>query len=351
MTDTGIYVNASPPDGMAVGYSFDETKEKKLEPALDWDMSWAGGAGALYSTVGDLYRWSEAYFGGRVVKEELFKAATTPIELPPNVDGMKYGYGLLVYEVKRLPAIGHGGGLNGWSSSYLRLPEQRCTIVVLANALPGPPELIPQAIAHGLAEKLLAEEISKLPPLAEDTSVDPRIFAAYVGRFDYQTAVMTVSVEGDALFAQLTGQPRHRIYPKSKDEFFWKVVDAQVHFLRNEAGQVDAARHTQRGNTFTARKLSDDVQLTADQLEAFVGKYLYGLTAVMTVTREGTQLFAQLTGQPKYPIFPTSESEFEWRVVKASVKFVPGDDGKVTKAVHHQNGVTFEAPKLSAEGR
>ena len=41
----------------------------KLAPALDWDMSWAGGAGALYSTVGDLFRWNEALFGGRVVNE------------------------------------------------------------------------------------------------------------------------------------------------------------------------------------------------------------------------------------------------------------------------------------------
>jgi CubicO group peptidase (beta-lactamase class C family) len=351
MKNTGIYVNSAPPPGMARGYSFVEgepSSSEKFVPALDWDMSWAGGAGALYSTVGDLFRWNEALFGGRVVNEASFKAATTPVELPANVDGMKYGYGLMMYEIKRLPAIGHGGGLHGWSSDLLRLPQQHCTVVVLANAaLPFPPQLIPQAISHALAEKLLADEIKKLPPATEDKTVDPKIFAAYVGRYDYQAAVMTVSVEGDALFAQLTGQPKLRIFPKAKDEFFWKVADADVVFVRNEKGEVIAARHTQGGNTFTAKKLGEDaVKLTAEQLDSFLGQYQYGPGVVMTASRDGTQLFAQLTGQPKLPIFPLSETEFEWRVVKAKVQFVKDANGKVTKVLHHQGETKIDAPKI-----
>jgi CubicO group peptidase (beta-lactamase class C family) len=347
MRDTGIYVNASPPPGMAVGYSF---KDEKFEPALDWDMSWAGGAGALYSTVGDLFRWNEALFGGRVVNETSFKAMTTPVVLPANVDGMtmKYGYGLMMYEIKRLPAIGHGGGLHGWLCDLVRLPQQRCTIVVLANAaLPQPAELIPQVIARTIAEKLLAAEIKALPPRAEDKSVDPKTFTAYAGRYDYQSAIMTVSVEGDQLLAQLTGQPKLRLVPSAKDEFFWKDVDAEVAFVRNEKGEVIAARHSQGPIGFTAKKLGEDaVKLTLEQLDAFLGQYQYAPGAVLTVTRDDTQLFAQLTGQPKFPIFPTSETEFEWRVVKATIQFIKGDDGKIAKAIHRQGPTPIDAPKI-----
>ena len=56
----------------------------------------------------------------------------------------------------------------------------------------------------------------------------------------------------------------------------------------------------------------------------------------MTVTREGDQLFAQLTGQPKFEIFPKSETEFYWKVINARVTFVKGTSGKVTKAIHDQ---------------
>lgn len=85
--------------------------------------------------------------------------------------------------------------------------------------------------------------------------------------------------------------------------------------------------------------------LTPEQLDAFVGEYQYG-SAVTTIARDGTTLTAQLTGQPKFPIFPKSATEFEWRAVKAGVAFVKGADGKVTKAVHTQNGTTFDAPKI-----
>ena len=344
MKDTGIYVNDAPPSAIATGYTF---ADGKLAPALDWDMSWAGGAGALYSTVGDLFRWNEALFGGRVVKAESLKAATTPVTLPANVDGMNYGYGLIMSTTKGLGTIGHGGGLNGWSSDLLRVPAHNCTIVVLGNALPPPPGLAPGVISRALAEKVLGDEIAKLPPLIEDPSANPKSYTDYVGQFDYQGAIMTVSVEDDALYSQLTGQQKFRIFPKARDVFFWKVADAQVVFLRNDKGEVIAARHTQNGNTFRAPKLAADaVKLTHAQLDVFVGQYQYGPGAVMTITRDGDQLMAQLTGQPAFPIFPKSATEFEWRVVAAKLEFVKVRDGKVTKAVHYQNGTTFDAPKI-----
>ncbi len=344
MKDTGIYTNSAPPPGMAQGYEFNSGK---YEAALDWDMSWAGGAGALYSTVGDLFLWNEALFGGRVLNADSFQAATTPVSLPPNVGGMSYGYGLVMSTVKGLPVVSHSGGLDGWTSDLLRVTDQKCTVVVLANYLTNRAGSAPVEISHKLVEQLLADEIKKLPPPKEDSLANPKRFKDYVGRYDYQTAIMTVTIEGDALFAQLTGQEKFRIFPKARDEFFWKVTDAQVVFLRDDKGQVSAARHTQNGNSFRAPKLAaDTVRLSTEALDAFVGQYQYGPMSILTVTRDGNQLLAQLTGQSAIPIFPTSNTEFEWRVVSANVRFVKGANGKVIKAVHTQGGASFEAPKI-----
>jgi len=52
------------------------------------------------------------------------------------------------------------------------------------------------------------------------------------------------------------------------------------------------------------------------------------------------------TGQPKFEIFPKSPDEFFWNVVNAEVTFVKDEHGKVTKAIHHQNGTTLEAPRI-----
>jgi CubicO group peptidase (beta-lactamase class C family) len=345
MKDTGIFVNATPPAGIALGYSM---SGDSAGPALDWDMSWAGGAGALYSTVGDLFKWNEALFGGKVVKPESFTKMTTPVKLPPGVDGLSYGYGLMMAPVSRLPSISHGGGLNGWSSDLLRMPEQKCTVVALANAMPPVSRREPAGVARNIVEKLLAAEIKALPALKEDPKVDKKTYADFAGRYDYKNAVMTITVEDGRLMSQLTGQEKFEIYPSAPDEFFWKVADAQVRFLRGEKRAVTAAQHTQAGNTFKAERLTDkpDVKLTAAELDAILGEYRYGPGAVMTITRDGDSVFAQLTGQPKFPIFPKSATEFEWRVVAASVKFSKDKDGKVTGAVHKQGGGTIDAPKV-----
>jgi hypothetical protein len=44
-------------------------------------MSWAGAAGALYSTVDDLLKWNEALYAGRVLTEKSLAAAITPVIL------------------------------------------------------------------------------------------------------------------------------------------------------------------------------------------------------------------------------------------------------------------------------
>jgi hypothetical protein len=140
-------------------------------------------------------------------------------------------------------------------SDLLRLPEQRCTFVALANASPAVPGFEPAAFTRQMARKFLADEIKKLPPLRENTAVDKSAWPDLSGRYDYGNAVLTVTVEGGRLYAQLTGQLKYEIFPKAPDEFFWKVADAHVIFLRNAKGEVVAARHTQNGGVFHAPRL------------------------------------------------------------------------------------------------
>jgi hypothetical protein len=224
-------------------------------------------------------------------------------------------------------------------------PQQKCTVVVLTNASPAAPELVPQVIARKLADQTLEDVFKAMPAPVVDASIDPQTFLEYVGKYDYQGAVMEVTVVDNRIYAQLTGQEAIEIFPSGRDSFFWKVVEAEVAFQRNEKGEIKAAQHTQNGATFSAPKIVDDVELTEVQLEAFVGRYRYGV-AVMTCTREGRQLYAQLTGQPKFPIFPLNETTFKWRVTEAQVEFVKDEAGVVTAARHTQGGTTFDAPRI-----
>jgi CubicO group peptidase (beta-lactamase class C family) len=349
MKDTGVHRAGLGLEHEALGYQFTGAG---FTNALDWDMSWAGGAGALYSTAEDLIRWNEGVFGGKVLKEASLKAAWTPVKTEDNRDdtsGNGYGYGWFMAKTRGAQEISHGGGLNGFSSFIMRLPRENFTVAILANAQPGVPGAEPGRLAHLVTEIYLGEKLDPRPAHQVDPGVSPAALDALVGRYDYGGAIMTVTKEGPHLYAQLAGQPRYEIFPKSGTEFFWKVVDAQVTFVKDSQGKVTKAVHHQGGQTINAPRLADlkEAKVDAAAYDAFVGKYDYGAgKAILTVSREGNRLFAQMTGQPKFEIFPKSPTEFFWKVVDAQVQFVKNDAGKVTKAIHHQGGGTLEAPKI-----
>ena len=80
------------------------------------------------------------------------------------------------------------------------------------------------------------------------------------------------------------------------------------------------------------------VSLPPERLEALVGRYRMAPAVFMTITRTDDHLFAQLTGQSAYEVFPESGTDFFFRVVDAQLKFQLGADGRATGLVLHQNG-------------
>jgi hypothetical protein len=161
-------------------------------------------------------------------------------------------------------------------------------------------------------------------------------------------AVMDIALEGDQLTAQLTGQPRFPIFPMGGDRFFWKVVDAQIEFQKDENANVKSARFMQNGMNLNLERMPEEtlVEVDEDTLKRYVGKYEYPGLGVLTVRQDKNKLMAQMTGQPEFEIFPKAKDTFFWKVVAAEVKFVASDDGKVEKAVHQQGGATIEAKKI-----
>jgi CubicO group peptidase (beta-lactamase class C family) len=350
MKDTGVHRAGLAFDREAIGYSFEGGGFKK---ATDWDMSQAGGAGALYSTVQDLNRWNEAVFGGKVLTAGSLEAAFTPVVVAgedasvPKEAG--YGYGWSIARMRGLEEVSHGGGLQGFVSYLLRLPKANFTVAVLVNAAPPGPGVDPGALAHDVAEFYLGETLPPRELPRVDAQVKAEAKDAVVGRYDYGGAVLTVTREGERLFAQLTGQPRFEIFPKSDTTYFWKAVEAEVTFVKDETGRVTKASHKQGGQTIDAPRIEDiaPVKVDAKALDAVVGRYDYGGgKAILTVSREGDRVFAQLTGQPRFEVFAKSETEFFWKVVNAQVTFVKDEDGKVVKGVHRQGGQTIEAPRM-----
>jgi hypothetical protein len=87
------------------------------------------------------------------------------------------------------------------------------------------------AVAHGEKVVLISER--------KEVKVPAKILAEYVGSYELEpNFVMEVSLDGDQLITQITGQPKVPIFSESETTFFPKVVDAEIEFFKNDKGQV-----------------------------------------------------------------------------------------------------------------
>ena len=121
------------------------------------DMTIPFAAGGIYSTVEDMYRWNEALAqAGKVLSADSLKQMFT--EYPEaTYQGQNYGYGVVISRQKfgRLLYY-HGGGVEGFSSSIQRYPNERVCIVVLSNLSSYKPWELADHIAADLFQGPLA---------------------------------------------------------------------------------------------------------------------------------------------------------------------------------------------------
>jgi CubicO group peptidase (beta-lactamase class C family) len=118
--------------------------------------------------------------------------------------------------------------------------------------------------------------------------------------------------------------------------------------LANSAEDIDGIGLHLLNQGFELPALRAVATVPADALEDLVGTYEVGPGLFLHVTREGTQLFAQLTGQPAFPVYPASPLEFFFEIVEARLTFVRGEGGIVDRLVLHQDG-EHEARRIDYE--
>ncbi len=125
-----------------------------LENARYINMSLPYAAGALYSTVEDLFLWDRALAG-----TALLSAEAKAVLFKPQVavgGGTSYGYGWMIGQrplpgtQAKTPRIFHGGAIFGFGSYIERLPDEGHLVVILTNT----PEANLPEMAEGIIDVL-----------------------------------------------------------------------------------------------------------------------------------------------------------------------------------------------------
>ena len=308
-------------------------------------MSWAGAAGALYSTVDDLDKWNQALYGGKVISEKSLQAALTPVVLNGNSQAQqKYGYGLGLNIYRGMDIVAHSGGLHGFLTQLAYYPKEKMTVVMFTNTSDPEVNFDPNKIAEAFVWNKLDSQTS-----FAQSQVKPANLEQFTGRYEFiNVGVLTVTTSEDRLFAQLSGQPKFEIFPSSENEFFWKVVDARLKFVRNDNGEVGKAILMQNGQQLEAKKLAEEkiVQIDPAILDNYTGKYRLNANIVVTIYKENNKLIAHPTDQSKLEMHPLYETDFVIKEINAKLSFVKGADGKATKIKLNMNGADSELPRI-----
>ena len=227
MANTGAEVPGEIVKRRAAGYT---VGPKGFANASHLDMTIPHAAGALYSTVEDLYIWDQALYGGKLLTQKSLDAMLAPVK-----DG--YGYGLGVGEQFSLARVAHGGGINGFNTFMVRFPEARAVVIILSNIENGTPT---DQVATRLARLSLADKIV-LPPAAK---VAPDVLARYVGRYELDPRlgnfVFDVTMENGQLFIEPSHSERHKFVPVSETEFYDFEDGGNMRFVfqKDEKGET-----------------------------------------------------------------------------------------------------------------
>jgi CubicO group peptidase (beta-lactamase class C family) len=331
--------------GMARGYT---VRDGHVAPAAYLSMTQPHAAGALVSTVDDLHRWNRSLHGGKLLAVKSYTSMTTPAG---RAKDSNYGFGIGRGTLRGHVQLQHGGGIFGFASHLLYVPDAELSVAVLQNAdatINGKGD--PQHLAALLGAYALGDPY----PAAKAVEVGTASLKAAEGvyRVDAQTTRVLRVVDGK-LTAQRTGSPQSPLVPTAIDAFHYEGSLTWFKIERDADGKITGMRLYQDGEGEGAVALLTDeplpsarasISVPVEQLERLVGRYS-GNGMNMKVFLEGSQLKTQLDGQPAFDLLAETPSKFFLAVVDATLTFAP-ETGTAASVTLHQGPAVIEFKRI-----
>ncbi len=328
---------------MAVGY--EPAGEGKFKAAQKINMSVPGAAGALVGTVGDLAAWANALHHGKVLDAASYKAMTSKTK---TADGKlnSYGFGMAVDEIRGHPTIGHDGGIFGFVTSSIYVPEQDVFVAVFHNSVP------PVAPPDGVAAKIAMMAIGDAFPDFHKQPVNVKSVGPFLGRYKLEGAdVERLFYARDGkLFTRRSDAGELEVFPGGNNRFFYE--GGTIWFDVKAAKSAPVMKMYQNGSRTAqiATRVGPvppearPVDVPRAALERYVGSYTVGGDiAVVTLGDDG--LSVKLGSQPTFRLIARSTTEFEVEKVGARVVFKGPESAPAKSLTIRQGGQTIEAPR------
>ena len=222
MKNTGYAYHHRIIEGRASGYVMNQVGSK-MNMYHD-DATFAHGAGALYSTTADLYKWDRALYTNKLLSESSKKKMF-------QVYKGNYGLGFKIGEIFGHKRYYHHGATMGYTGSIIRYIEDNTTIIVLSNLNGTPIEKITRDLSA-----IVFNKNYYLPNI--DYEIDNKEFGKYTGTFKLKSGrEVQIRSQYGKYFAKMSRGPAFEIIPSGKHEFLLKVMGDKLEFTDQRNGK------------------------------------------------------------------------------------------------------------------
>jgi len=248
MKDSGLDGDASRLIPWAAsGYNTAGISGFEKAPYVDWSNK--TGAGSMYSTADDLYRFDRA-----LNTDILLKRATQQkyfVESDENFYGWYTWNSRLGHRL--IAAKGHGPG---FTAELDRFPDDDVTIIVLSNSYETASQ---HPITDALAAIVFGQEVPPTTPLRA-VAVPETLLASYAGQYQYgpdffdPNAKFTLTAK-DGFLQMEIGDRRAALVPVSETDFLERTFFGHIVMTKDAAGKVTGLTCRYGEKNFTAHRL------------------------------------------------------------------------------------------------
>jgi CubicO group peptidase (beta-lactamase class C family) len=184
---------------LAKGYMW--TYDGKMFQAPTFELG-TGPAGNLYSTVVDQAQFlSWLFTGGRGANGTILKPETLAQMLTPQSSGSGYGIGFALLNVDGIKMVGHRGGVYGFSTEVLAIPEEKLGVVAITN-MDNSTEVAWHVAFTALRSMLAVHTNKPLPPLRLTTKIPAEDMRRLEGRYEKGTKSIEIFQRSGRLFIE-----------------------------------------------------------------------------------------------------------------------------------------------------
>lgn len=331
--------------GRIPGYS--PAGPQKWNNAAYLSMSHPYAAGALLSSVDDLWKWEKALAAGKLVSAKSLAAAYEN-HLLNDGRATGYGYGWSIGRVQELSTVEHGGGINGFITYEMRVPKAELYIAILCNNEGAAESVGTGTLAFQIAKMVIGESGTK------PVTVEPAALKDFVGVYRAKSGnKRAITVEDGKLAKQRTGDDKPvPLTPVSQTEFEVPDVGARYLFTRDANGRVNTLVMQPRAGMAEVCSRTDEpfeepaVPVEVPALERCVGNYELGPNSVLIVTRQENGLRAEMSGGAKVQLIAESPTRYRVPAMSSVIEFKVAGDGPATSLVVKQGATETLAKRV-----